>query len=240
MAAAAAASATGASCATGGPSGAPAAPSSADKDDVLRILVASDMHLGYAERDPVRGDDSFVTFAECFELANAHQVDMVLLAGDLFHDNKPSRKAIHRTMEVLRDHCLGDRKVHIDVVSDQAANFHSKYQSVNFEDPNYNVQLPVFSIHGNHDDPAGDGGLAALDLLSTANLLNYFGRCDNFERISLSPVLITKGQTKLALCARRAPHAPCRPPPRTTRVPPARRGRAARAHAGAHPSLSSE
>ena len=80
MAAAAAASATGASCATGGPSGAPAAPSSADKDDVLRILVASDMHLGYAERDPVRGDDSFVTFAECFELANAHQVDMVLLA----------------------------------------------------------------------------------------------------------------------------------------------------------------
>ena len=51
-----------------------------------------------------------------------------------------------------------------------------RYQTVNFEDPNYNVQLPVFSIHGNHDDPAGDGGLAALDLLSTANLINYFGR----------------------------------------------------------------
>ena len=51
-----------------------------------------------------------------------------------------------------------------------------RYLSVNYEDPNYNVQLPVFSIHGNHDDPAGDGGLAALDLLSTANLVNYFGR----------------------------------------------------------------
>ena len=51
-----------------------------------------------------------------------------------------------------------------------------RYHSVNFEDPNYNIQLPVFSIHGNHDDPAGDGGLAALDILSTANLINYFGR----------------------------------------------------------------
>ncbi|EOD35531.1 hypothetical protein EMIHUDRAFT_98533 [Emiliania huxleyi CCMP1516] len=80
---------------------------------------------------------------------------MVLLAGDLFHDNKPSRRALQRCMEapVLRDHCLGQR----EVVSDQTANFHDKYKSVNYEDSNYNVQLPVFSIHGNHDDPAGDG-----------------------------------------------------------------------------------
>jgi len=27
----------------------------------------------------------------------------------------------------------------------------------NYEDPNCNVSLPVFSIHGNHDDPAGEG-----------------------------------------------------------------------------------
>jgi len=26
---------------------------------------------------------------------------------------------------------------------------------VNYEDPHYNVGLPVFTIHGNHDDPAG-------------------------------------------------------------------------------------
>ena len=155
--------------------------------DVLTILVASDMHLGYAERDPIRGEDSFVTFAEVFKIALEQKVDMVLLAGDLFHDNKPSRRALHRAMEVMRDHCLGDRPVGIEVVSDQHSNFHGKYRTVNFEDPNYNVQLPVFSIHGNHDDPAGDGGLAALDLLSTANLINYFGRAENFERIALSP-----------------------------------------------------
>lgn len=28
---------------------------------------------------------------------------------------------------------------------------------VNYEDPNYSVGLPVFSIHGNHDDPAREG-----------------------------------------------------------------------------------
>ena len=171
----------------------------ATDDDVLRILIASDTHLGYGEKDPIRGDDSFVTFAEVFEIANREQVDMVLLAGDLFHDNKPSRRTMHKCMEILRDHCLGSRKVQIEVVSDQQANFHGKYQTVNFEDPNYNVQLPVFSIHGNHDDPAGDGGLAALDILSTANLINYFGRAGNFEKIALAPVLIRKGATKLAL-----------------------------------------
>ena len=98
----------------------------ADSQHILKILVASDMHLGYGERDPVRGDDSFVTFREVFELALQHEADMVLLAGDLFHDNKPSRKALHKCMEIMRDHVFGERKVGIEVVSDQSANFHTK------------------------------------------------------------------------------------------------------------------
>jgi len=47
---------------------------------------------------------------------------------------------------------------------------------VNFEDPNLNVGLPVFTIHGNHDDPTGADSLSAVDLLSTAGLVNYFGK----------------------------------------------------------------
>ena len=54
------------------------------------------------------------------------QVDMVLLAGDLFHDNKPSREALQKCMETLRDHCLGDREVKLEVVSDQSTNFHGR------------------------------------------------------------------------------------------------------------------
>lgn len=30
-----------------------------------------------------------------------------------------------------------------------------RFPVVNYEDPNYNVSIPVFTIHGNHDDPVG-------------------------------------------------------------------------------------
>jgi double-strand break repair protein MRE11 len=46
----------------------------------------------------------------------------------------------------------------------------------NFEDPNINVGLPVFTIHGNHDDPAGADNLSAVDLVSSCGLINYFGK----------------------------------------------------------------
>lgn len=36
--------------------------------------------------------------------------------------------------------------------------------------------LPVFTIHGNHDDPTGADSLSAVDILSTAGLVNYFGK----------------------------------------------------------------
>ena len=32
--------------------------------DVFRIMISSDNHLGYQEKDPVRGEDSVVAFAE--------------------------------------------------------------------------------------------------------------------------------------------------------------------------------
>ena len=40
----------------------------------LPLLLASDCHLGYKEKDPIRGHDSLVTFEEVFEIAKEHQV----------------------------------------------------------------------------------------------------------------------------------------------------------------------
>ena len=145
-------------------------------DDVLKILIASDVHLGLNERDPIRRDDPKNTFEEMFSLANEHGVDLVLLTGNLFHENKPSRKALQSAIGVLRAHGLGDRDIGMELVSEQGAALHGK--NVNYEDPNYNVQLPCFAIHGDHDDPGGEGGLSALDILSSANLLNYFGKTE--------------------------------------------------------------
>lgn len=31
---------------------------------------------------------------------------------------------------------------------------HCSKKVVNYEDPNINVEIPTFSIHGNHDDPS--------------------------------------------------------------------------------------
>jgi double-strand break repair protein MRE11 len=73
------------------------------------------------------------------------------------------------------------------------------FPAVNYEDPNLNIAIPVFSIHGNHDDPQGtgpvciltlrplvpvpayssqEGALCALDILSVSGVLNYFGKLD--------------------------------------------------------------
>lgn len=48
-------------------------------DDTLRILVATDNHLGVNEKDPIRGNDSFETFEEILQIAKERQADCVLL-----------------------------------------------------------------------------------------------------------------------------------------------------------------
>jgi double-strand break repair protein MRE11 len=98
---------------------------------------------------------------------------------------------------------MGPNPVQFQILSDQAQNFRSAIsKTVNYEDPYSCVDLPIFSIHGNHDDPTRDGGtemLAALDLLAVNHLVNYFGRHDEVDKVQVSPVLIKKGDTKVAL-----------------------------------------
>lgn len=47
----------------------------------------------------------------------------MLLGGDLFHENKPSRSTLVKAIEILRRHCMSDRPVQFQVVSDQTVNF---------------------------------------------------------------------------------------------------------------------
>lgn len=118
-----------------------------DLSDTLRILVATDCHLGYMEKDEIRRHDSFKAFQEICSIAEDKQVliffilslatifisssfphyfkqvDFLLLGGDLFHENKPSRTTLVKAIEILRRHCLNDKPVQFQVVSDQTVNF---------------------------------------------------------------------------------------------------------------------
>ncbi|KAF9563875.1 DNA repair exonuclease [Agrocybe pediades] len=181
-------------------------------DDTIRIMLATDNHIGYMERDPIRGQDSINTFKEILQLAVKYDVDFILLAGDLFHENKPSRECLYQVSALLREYTLGDKPVQIELLSDplegKADGF--SFPAVNYEDPNLNVGIPVFSIHGNHDDPQGtgsEGALCALDILSVSGLVNYMGKIDlplndaeaPTNGIAVRPVLLRKGTTKLGL-----------------------------------------
>ncbi|XP_078196060.1 double-strand break repair protein MRE11 isoform X6 [Callithrix jacchus] len=171
-----------------------------DDENTFKILVATDIHLGFMEKDAVRGNDTFVTLNEILRLAQENEVDFILLGGDLFHENKPSRKTLHTCLELLRKYCMGDRPVQFEILSDQSVNFgFSKFPWVNYQDGNLNISIPVFSIHGNHDDPTGADALCALDILSCAGFVNHFGRSMSVEKIDISPVLLQKGSTKIAL-----------------------------------------
>jgi double-strand break repair protein MRE11 len=64
---------------------------------------------------------------------------------------------------------------------------------------NLSIAIPIFMIHGNHDDPSGLEYLSNIDLMSSNNYVNYFGKVTNIEDIEVVPILFRKGATKVAL-----------------------------------------
>ncbi|KEP62238.1 UNVERIFIED_CONTAM: Mre11 DNA-binding domain-containing protein [Hammondia hammondi] len=191
------------------------------EDDVLRILVATDTHLGYKADDSERGGDSFETFQEILEIGRNLKVDFLLHGGDLFDENRPSRATLYRTFCLLRKFCFGDGAVSFQVLEGATEGRGRGEQSprdsetelgekrgkkvdgfrfgLNYLDENINVCMPIFAMHGNHDDPGEQSHLSPLDLLEAAHLINYFGRCDATDEVTIKPILIKKGQTKVAI-----------------------------------------
>ncbi len=53
----------------------------ADDADILHILIATDNHLGFAEKDPIRKRDSLETFEEILAIAKANNVSVCLVNG---------------------------------------------------------------------------------------------------------------------------------------------------------------
>ena len=84
---------------------------------------------------------------------------------------------------------MGDGQVKFQLVSEPEVNFshvEPQFRRANTEDPDLNVNLPVYSIHGNHDDPSGLKYLSELDLLHTYGLINYFGKANDIGKFKNS------------------------------------------------------
>ena len=70
-------------------------------------------------------------------LAKARDVDMVLLAGDLFHENKPSRNSMYQVLRSLRKNCLGEKPCELEFLGDGSEVFGG-----------YVLPVPSISIYG--------------------------------------------------------------------------------------------
>ncbi|KAF7630915.1 Double-strand break repair protein [Meloidogyne graminicola] len=167
--------------------------------DIIKFLIASDIHAGYGENKQYIGNDSFESLREVLSTAKESKVDFILLGGDLFHENHPSRETQLKVVRLLRTFCTQGEKPDLDFVSDPTINFqHSNFPSVNYLDENLRITMPIFTIHGNHDDLSGKG-LSSLDVLHESGLLNLFGKYCDLDQIEVSPILLQRGNTKIAL-----------------------------------------
>ena len=105
----------------------------------------------------------------------------------------------------------------MEYLSDPSVDYaHCNSKTVNYESGNLNIGLPVFSIHGNHDDPSGFGATSCLDLIHETGFVNYFGKVTlniylgikysqkllqvtDLKHIKVRPILLRKGNVKLAI-----------------------------------------
>ncbi|CAG9317436.1 unnamed protein product [Blepharisma stoltei] len=159
--------------------------------DIFRIMIATDNHLGYYERDQVRKDDSFRAVEEVLSKSLSENVDFLLLGGDLFHEHNPTKYTLNRTFRLFADYVVGQRPLNFETLS--------TYTNLNYLNPSIDIKLPVFIVHGNHDDPSMDTHISAVNLMQNAHYVNYIYAEQTEETIQIKPIILKKGTTLLAI-----------------------------------------
>jgi double-strand break repair protein MRE11 len=151
----------------------------------MRIAIFTDTHLGHADDDPVRVDDSFTAFAECLDISREQAVDAILHAGDLFHHRSPGPRTFSRAIDIIRDRILYPVPSPIEI---------PQYRSLLSDPVDPATGIPFFLIHGNHDPPFGSGQTNASDVFTSAGLINHIRRVEDADKIVLTPVVLRKGR----------------------------------------------
>lgn len=160
-------------------------------EDIFRIMIATDNHLGYYERDPIRRDDSFLSLEEVLQTSHQENVDFLILGGDLFHEHYPSKYTLNRAFQLFSSNVIGEREIKFETLS--------TYTPLNYLSPSIKIKLPVFIVHGNHDDPASDTNITAINLMQNANYVNYIYAQFVDGVMEVRPIILKKGSTLLAI-----------------------------------------
>lgn len=155
---------------------------------MINILVSTDNHLGFKEKNPERCNDSFLALEEVLDIPKKKEVDMILLLGDLFDESNTSLSTINRCIEIM-DKRIGRKKpigntLYLDKPNDFLLD---------------NCCIPTVLIHGNHDLPFNEQKNGSLDILAKAGFVKYIGKQPSYDNIKLSPFVIEKEGLRIGL-----------------------------------------
>jgi len=107
----------------------------------MRLGVISDSHLGYGYESEL-GEDAFKQFQSALEQAIAANVDVILLAGDIFDSRTPRQEVLARAMSILQLPLLAKKN------NTKLIGFIGKEKDVS---PIVFSGIPVVAIHGTHE-----------------------------------------------------------------------------------------
>lgn len=159
--------------------------------NVFKIMIATDNHLGFMEKDPIRKNDSFNTVEEVFIQTHKLNCDFLLFGGDLFHESSPSKDTLHRTLDMFAKYVIGQKPLQFETLT--------QCEMMNYMNQFIKISLPVFIVHGNHDDPSVETGVSALNIMQSANYLNYISGRFESDVLRLNPIVLKKQDTKIAI-----------------------------------------
>ncbi|SEJ34214.1 Exodeoxyribonuclease I subunit D [Cyclobacterium xiamenense] len=136
----------------------------------MKLLHTADWHLGKRLQDVSRLEEQKLVLEEIIDLADRHEVDMVLLAGDVFDTFNPSHEAVELLYKTLRRLSKnGDRP--IVVISGN----HDSTQFIEAPDPlarelgiffysRYDTVIPTGKLENGSEVLFSDTGFVSLKL----------------------------------------------------------------------------
>ena len=127
----------------------------------MKIAVLSDFHLGFSVT-PETQEDSFEAAKEAIEKAVERNVDLIIIAGDIFDSRNPKARVWYSVLKILSLPLKVKNRGVRYVASSKELDKIVYERTLN--------HLPVVAIHGNHDrNPKGEVNI--VKALENAGLL---------------------------------------------------------------------